>query len=73
MTLLVGADPKKPAKNLVINTEAALVLLEVPRAKSTWIKTAGSILTLRPQISEMGAQMTGPNIYPALRKLVRSK
>jgi hypothetical protein len=66
VTLLIGADPKKPVKNRVTNTDAAFVLREVPIAKSAWQKTAGRILTRRPQISDMGAQMMGPKMKPTL-------
>ena len=66
MTLLIGADPKKPVKNRVTNTDAAFVLREVPIANSAWQKTAGRILTRRPQISDMGAQIMGPKMKPTL-------
>lgn len=66
MTLLIGAEPKKPAKKRVTNTEAAFVLTPVPMENSAKQKTAGSMLTLRPQISERGAQMIGPKTKPRL-------
>jgi hypothetical protein len=68
MTLLMGAEPKKPAKKRVQYTEAAFVLLAVPIARRAWQKTGGRMLTLRPQISETGAQMIGPKTKPTLEK-----
>lgn len=69
MTLLIGAEPKKPAKNRVTKIEDAFLLAPVPIEKRARQKTAGRILTLRPQISETGAQMIGPKTNPSLRKV----
>lgn len=62
----MGAEPKNPAKKRVQYTEAAFVLLAVPMARSAWQKTGGRMLTLRPQISETGAQTIGPKMKPTL-------
>jgi hypothetical protein len=66
VTLLIGAEPKSPAKKRVTNTEGAFSLTAVAMEKRARQKTAGRILTLRPQISEIGAQMMGPTIKPTL-------
>lgn len=70
MTLLIGAEPKKPAKKRVTNTDAAFVLTPVPMENNARQKTAGSMLILRPQISERGAQMIGPKTKPSLVSLL---
>jgi hypothetical protein len=64
--LLIGAEPKKPAKKRVANTEVAFLLVAVPIEKRARQKTAGRMLALRPQISETGAQMIGPKTKPRL-------
>ena len=65
-TLLTGADPKMPPKKRVINTDAAFLLVAVPIEKRPRQNTAGSKLHLRPQISEIGAQHSGPRAKPTL-------
>jgi hypothetical protein len=59
VTLLIGAEPKKPAQKRVMNTEAVFLLRAVPMESMARQKTAGRMLTLRPQISETGAQLDG--------------
>lgn len=66
VTLLIGADPKNPAKKRVTNTEAAFVLTPVPMENNARQKTAGSMLILLPKISERGTQMIGPKTKPRL-------
>ena len=65
-TLLTGADPKMPPKKRVINTDAAFLLVAVPIEKRPRQNTAGSKLHLRPHISEIGAQHSGPRAKPTL-------
>jgi hypothetical protein len=66
VALLIGADPKSPAKNRVMKIDPAFSLLAVPTDMTAWQNTAGKMLSLRPQISEIGAQKTGPIIKPTL-------
>jgi hypothetical protein len=67
VTLLIGADPKNPAKKRVTKIEDASLLTPVAIQKRAWQNTGGRILTLRPHISDMGAQIMGPSIKPSLR------
>ncbi|KAF7594569.1 hypothetical protein BBP40_008836 [Aspergillus hancockii] len=55
-----------PAKKRVIKTDAAFLPSAVPIETRACHNTAGKMLTLRPQISEIGSQMTGPVTKPSL-------
>jgi hypothetical protein len=65
-TLLTGAEPKSPAKNRVMKTDWAFLLVAVPMEKSPRQKTAGNMESLLPQSSDTGAQHKGPKANPRL-------
>ena len=66
MTFVIGAEPKNPAKKRVANTDAAFLLVAVQIEKRARQNIAGRMLTLRPQTSEIGAQIMGPKTKPRL-------
>ena len=63
-TLLIGADPKIPPINLVINMLAAFLLVAVPILNKARQNTAGSIPHRRPYTSLIGPHSTGPTAHP---------
>ena len=73
LTLLTGALPKNPMKNLVTNTLAAFSLTANPIPNSPIANVAGSMLHRRPQISLRGPQMHGPKTKPSTKsEMVRT-
>ena len=68
-TLLTGADPKTPPKNLVIKMAAGVLLVAVPIEKRPRQNIAGSILHFRPQTSLIGAHSEGPKAKPSMYRL----
>jgi len=67
-TLLTGADPNTPPKNRVMKIAAAFLLVAVPIDAIPRKNMAGSIPHLLPQISDTGAQHSGPRANPALHE-----
>jgi hypothetical protein len=63
-TLLTGAEPKTPEKNLETNTLWIFWLVAVAILKQPSATKAGSILHLLPQISLTGPQQDGPKANP---------
>ena len=68
-TFETGPEPNKPPKNLVMKKDCALWEAAVPIEKRPRQKTAGRRDNRLPHISEIGAQMLGPNANPMLQRV----
>src|SRR3954463_7002370 len=61
---VTGAEPKKPVKNRVIIIVCKSFAVAVPNEKTAARKYGASTAGLRPNTSDRGAQIKGPNPSP---------
>ncbi|KAL8744412.1 MAG: hypothetical protein Q9190_003344 [Brigantiaea leucoxantha] len=64
-----GAEPKKPAKNLVMMTVWMSLAVAVPKENTAERKYGSSVADFRPNHSEQGAQSSGPTPSPTSRRM----